>query len=67
MENNMEENTYTDIEIISDSDNSDFDDKMFDCVNNGWEIKYIDFKVTTKNPNGIWIALMFKKCIDEED
>ena len=43
MENNMEENTYTDTKIISDSDNSDLDDKMFDCVNNGWRNKVYRF------------------------
>lgn len=62
----MENNIYIDTKIISDIDNDKFEDKMFDCVNDGYEIKYIDFKVTEKNPNGIWVSLMFKNCIEED-
>ena len=63
----MDDNTFIEVKIISDDDNYEFECKIFNFVNDGYEIKYIDFKVTAKNPNGIWIAVVTKKCIDEDE
>ena len=63
----MEENTFIEVKIISDDDNYEFECKIFNFVNDGYEIKYVAFSVTAKNPNGIWNAIMFKKCIDTDE
>lgn len=62
----MEENTYIDVKAISDTDEFEFECKMFDLLNLGYETKYIDFKASADAMRGIWVAAMTKKCIDED-